>query len=259
MINPTDNQSRAIEISNCVAFLKTLIGNLPALLADDSTIPGQTPPVIVADSVRSSALELETLNLLFSDNVESAAAIVKNDNSGSQNAGAIPARRRNSSAEVVQVGDFHIYGDKTAICVWLPRDTSAITLPIFDANKPEHINDWVLTGTDDAPTLTPSIFRDPPNGYHGFLNAGVFTDDLNPPCPITPSPASHKLGCDAGVTQSGPCTCGLTNTPPPGNAPPTLPPTIKPPQTPSAAANPTHFTDLPQKPRKNSINGVEIG
>ena len=115
----TDNQSRAIEIHNCIEFLKTLTPNVPALLADDSTIPGQTPPITVAEAIRAAADELE--------------------------------------------------------------------FPYIQ----------LLAATSPA-------------------------------------------------------------TPPRETPPPSPSPSIQTPQTPSTAANPTHFTDLLHKPRKNSINGVEI-
>jgi hypothetical protein len=88
--------------------------------------------------------------------------------------------RKNSVEEVVAVGDFYIWPDRKNVTLFLPRDTSPITLPVNCEGG------WTLYGSDDFPTIAPSIFRDPPRGYHGYLQNGVLTADLNPAPGATP-------------------------------------------------------------------------
>jgi hypothetical protein len=32
---------------------------------------------------------------------------------------------------------------------------------------------WTLSGTEDEPTLMPSVFVNPPRGWHGFITDGI--------------------------------------------------------------------------------------
>lgn len=55
---PTPNQTRAIEILNCIAFLKTQTANLADLAKDETPMPDGVGTV--ASAIRFAALELET-------------------------------------------------------------------------------------------------------------------------------------------------------------------------------------------------------
>jgi len=51
---------------------------------------------------------------------------------------------------------------------------------LWDCDGPSsNGNGWTRTGDPPAITCSPSIWTDMPHGYHGFLQGGVFTDDLS--------------------------------------------------------------------------------
>lgn len=63
MINPTPNQSRAIEILNCIAFLKTLTPQLDALAKDTTPMPDGVGTVASAISFAAAELEMPWLQI----------------------------------------------------------------------------------------------------------------------------------------------------------------------------------------------------
>lgn len=74
--------------------------------------------------------------------------------------------------ERAEPGAYEIYQPT----VWLVAcpgcgDVSAMTVGY---PKPADRPSWELTGTDDAPTLTPSVNCTGCCGWHGYLTAGVF-------------------------------------------------------------------------------------
>jgi hypothetical protein len=62
--NPTPNQTRAIEILNCIAFLKTQTGNLADLAKDETPMPDGVGTVASAIKFAASELELPYLEIL---------------------------------------------------------------------------------------------------------------------------------------------------------------------------------------------------
>lgn len=52
-----------------------------------------------------------------------------------------------------------------------------VMLPVQRAGEPAPVGIgeafWTWDGDEDAPTLTPSVFVNPPTGWHGFITAGV--------------------------------------------------------------------------------------
>ncbi len=68
-----------------------------------------------------------------------------------------------------EVGDFYITPDRSAIVIRLPPPASipAARLSLVANDDGPH---WTLTGTDDAPTLEPSIHD--VGRWHGWLRAG---------------------------------------------------------------------------------------
>ena len=85
-----------------------------------------------------------------------------------------------SIADIAKPGDFLIVveGDKTSIILHIPGE-GIIALPIFNPadfpTPPANAEKvpWVWNGDKVKPTLTPSIFVNPPSGWHGFLTDGV--------------------------------------------------------------------------------------
>ncbi len=63
MINPTANQSRAIEILNCIAFLKTLTPQLDVLAKDLTPMPDGVGTVASAISFAAAELEIPWLQI----------------------------------------------------------------------------------------------------------------------------------------------------------------------------------------------------
>jgi len=86
-----------------------------------------------------------------------------------------PAIKCNSESEVMErgVGAFFINRarpDRPRIFLWIPGDSCPANLPCWDTGSNAW---WTLSGTDDKPTLSPSILS--PNIWHGYLTNGEFT------------------------------------------------------------------------------------
>lgn len=86
----------------------------------------------------------------------------------------VPARRVNSVKELTKEGDYLIdrtTPDKPRILCIIPGDVGFAGLPLFP-NQGAH---WEFSGTDDKPTLNPSILsRGSLGDWHGYLTDGVF-------------------------------------------------------------------------------------
>ena len=69
-------------------------------------------------------------------------------------------------------GDYFIGGDRLRISLQVPR-VGFISLPLQPAK-----GGWVMTGTIERPTLSPSILAEwPPAGnWHGYLRDGVLEE-----------------------------------------------------------------------------------
>lgn len=78
---------------------------------------------------------------------------------------------KGSSAEVLKIGDFHLYDDRSHILLFCPGDTNPTLLPL----QPSDPHGWVLSEHVLGITLTPSIFRDAPHGWHGWMTDGVLS------------------------------------------------------------------------------------
>lgn len=81
------------------------------------------------------------------------------------------ACRKNSIGDVVAPGDYFIdrtRADRPALFLIVPGDKIPSRLPLWN-NGGEH---WEFSGTDDKPTLSPSI--NCPGTWHGYLTEGVF-------------------------------------------------------------------------------------
>lgn len=61
---------------------------------------------------------------------------------------------------------------KPALYVRLPNDAMVSRLPLYEGEGIEH--SWRLRGTDDKPTLNPSI--NAVGVWHGWLTDGRFTE-----------------------------------------------------------------------------------
>lgn len=61
---------------------------------------------------------------------------------------------------------------KPALYVRLPKDSMVSRLPLYEGEGIEH--SWRLRGTDDKPTLNPSI--NAVGVWHGWLTDGRFTE-----------------------------------------------------------------------------------
>ncbi len=84
--------------------------------------------------------------------------------------------RRVKSADLVKTpGDF--YFDGNDLHIFAPNQPHAINLPTFKG-KPEvagaPVRGWEISGTEDKPTLRPSINITGETRWHGFLTAGDF-------------------------------------------------------------------------------------
>lgn len=100
---------------------------------------------------------------------------------------ASDGRKAESLDDVTAPGDFFVdrtNPDAPKVLLFVPGDDSPRFLSVHEG---ETGYGWKLTGTDDAPTLTPSINAFASDGttsiYHGYLQAGKFTPDLNKPAP----------------------------------------------------------------------------
>jgi hypothetical protein len=151
----------------------------------------------------AKALEVDTAPPKIDANTGTAAVITPLP------AGSVRAVRKNSTAEVISVGDYCIREDRQYIKVCVPDENpetgrAKLYLPL----TPTDPNGWTLSGTDDVPTLRPSICVNPPTGWHGFLTNGVFssaqgqpqTTPTVPPTPPAPvsAPAAVKPAAHTG-------------------------------------------------------------
>lgn len=83
-----------------------------------------------------------------------------------------------------QAGDFYFLqneheGGAWYCCVLIPCDDRPAGIhagiPVNAPGKPYHPKGWNWDGNEQKPTLTPSIFQNPPDGphsWHGYLTAG---------------------------------------------------------------------------------------
>ena len=85
----------------------------------------------------------------------------------------IPAIKCNSYDEVCEkgVGAFCFDKSYTTMFLWLPNDTGPSGIRVGIADQPGQPA-WTLTGTENAPTLSPSL--NAPGIWHGYLLNGEF-------------------------------------------------------------------------------------
>jgi hypothetical protein len=87
-------------------------------------------------------------------------------------------RRVTCYEDCKEVGDWYLLNegdpDKEHFCARLPEPGGFICLPIRrgTASDPAH---WLYQEINGQPDITPSIFCNPPTGWHGFIKAGVIT------------------------------------------------------------------------------------
>lgn len=90
----------------------------------------------------------------------------------------IPTKLCASLEEVRAIGDYMIdrrIPEKPLIFIFLPHDTVPSRLRLYPLQKEGGDNTWwLLTGTDERPTLSPSIHA--PGLWHGYLRDGQLVE-----------------------------------------------------------------------------------
>jgi Family of unknown function (DUF6527) len=184
------NANKIIAFENAIVILDGLASSAKELSGDQTPMPDGQGTVASRFNYAIFKFGGNVSEMLATDPSASfGAAAGTNENSapiaasagigatGSKNAETdLPTRAVFSAMAPSQVGDFYIDQKNSRISIWLPGDTMPADLPIRIKDQADtNPKAWLWDGDLEKPTLSPSIFVNPPHGWHGWLVKGVLT------------------------------------------------------------------------------------
>jgi Family of unknown function (DUF6527) len=212
------NANKILQLETSIVILSSMAGDADQLGQDQTAMPdGGTVASRYASAIKTFGPKLSVfIPLDPSANNGAAAGSPENSGSvsldtvtiagiadpgaaGSKTAICIPKADYN---ELKQPGDFFFSPNKDHIVIFIPGE-GIVGLTIHTADKPQldpKVTSWLWDGDADHPTLSPSIFINPPSGWHGWLTKG-FLSNVSPSGP--PPASTNAPGGSVAPTSPG--------------------------------------------------------